>query len=192
MGLELELLGPLLVGELQHHLGEANALLVGALNQIEGPQTPQHPEALGGLAQLVAQRVGPRVSPLDLFGRVALDRAERRAELGEHLQLQPHPVGALGHREQQLQAPLQVADGLLVGRGGLGPLAGFEPLTRRRLEVYAPRRLEVLGQQLGLDLGEVTKPLLEGLGDPPVVHLTRALEQRLVGGILDEGRCLKM
>ena len=57
-------------------------------------------------------------------------------------------------------------------RDGLGPEAGF---------------CVMMGYQLRLGLGNVGKLRRQHLGNMLMILLARALQERLVGGILDEG-----
>jgi hypothetical protein len=45
----------------------------------------------------------------------------------------------------------------------------------------------MIRQQFGLRLDQLGKPCLQHLSNAPVVLLPRALEQRLIGRLLDEG-----
>src|SRR4029453_13820007 len=78
----------------------------------------------------------------------------------------------------------ELPDGLDIGRACDGVLPGLDPVAER---LFLEASLgEVMGQKLGLRGADLGKLLREDLGDPLMMLLPRALEERVVGGIADE------
>jgi hypothetical protein len=78
-----------------------------------------------------------------------------------------------------------VADGFLVRRALASALAGPPPVIHGL--VGEAGLGVVIRQQLGLSLDHLGKPLLQHLGNVLMVLLPGALQQRLIGGCLDQG-----
>src|SRR5262245_22389202 len=99
-----------------------------------------------------------------------------------------HLVGALGSLQEgleDLQPPVHVADRFLVGGALERPLPGPLPIGNSRC---AEARLGVvLRQQFELYLGRLGKLLGKYLRNALMVLLPCALEERLIGGLLDQG-----
>lgn len=68
--------------------------------------------------------------------------------------------------------------------GRLGAPCRRQPVLSR--ESGLARFRTVVGQPFGPAFGDVRKPLLNYVRDPAMQHLTSALEQRGVGGLLNQ------
>ena len=79
----------------------------------------------------------------------------------------------------------EVAQGFLISRVLERPLSCPLPVRERRLVL--PRLGVVVGDQLRLGINRLRKALLEHLCNTLMVLLAGALEQRLIGCILDQG-----
>ncbi len=95
------------------------------------------------------------------------------------------PSLAFGQLLQQREPQLEMRDGLL-DRGLVAcARAGLEPVDDGPLHVT---RLGVVpGERLGIGGHGVGKTFEQHFGNAAVIQLTRALEQRLIGGVLYKG-----
>jgi hypothetical protein len=116
---------------------------------IHRPQSSHHSEGLGTLALLLAQRLGPYIRLLDLWGSVSTRDVQRRAESQKEREFLLDTLRGLGERVKQLQASGEVADGFLMGTPLLRVLPGVSQILYRSLRVSsAPKMLRQFGGQL--------------------------------------------
>ena len=133
----------------------------------EGAESPQDPEQLGCVADALAQFERPGIGLLGLRRAVAARRVVGGADPHDQGELELPAFPLVGHGRRLGQPPVEVGDGFRIGRTVDGPLAGQEPLVRRRL-VHG-RLGEVMGDEFRL-VDEHVPLLGQGdLGDPGVV-----------------------
>jgi hypothetical protein len=124
------------------------------------------------------------ISLFHLRGRHALGGDQRRPQGNLDLKLLLGPRRGLGEHGQQRQAHGEVLDGFQVGRTLQRLLPGPLPIgDGLRTE---PGFGVVLRDQFGLGLDDLGKLRGQHLGNALVILLTGALQQRLIGGILNE------
>src|SRR4029453_2630355 len=110
---------------------------------------------------------------------------QRRAQRELEGQFLVRPLASLWESGEHLQPFGDVADCLEVGGALEGSLAGPLPMGNSRC---AEARLGVvMGEQFGLSFHRLWKLGLQHLRNALVILLPGALEERLIGGLLDEG-----
>ena len=104
--------------------------------------------------------------------------------MGLQAQLVQAALRGLGQRVEERQPLGEVTDRFDIGRALHGAEPGPLPVTHGGRTEAGLR--EVMGEQLGLRFDGFGKPLDQYLRDPLVILLPVALQQRLIGGILNE------
>src|SRR5262249_37410668 len=94
-------------------------------------------------------------------------------------------LGSVRQRFEQSQRCREIVNSLDIRRTPNGPLTRSLPVGNSLL--YESSLRVMLCQQFRLRLDQVGKPCLQYLGNTLVILLPRALEQRLIGCVLDEG-----
>jgi len=155
---------------------------------VELPESAQDGDELGRLPHLLTQLACPGVRPTHLGGGKALGGSQRHAQGDLQREFLLGASGSVGQRLQQLQALAEVTDRFHVRRSLDGSFPGVQPV---RQGLFHETRLGVvMRQQLGLSVFGFGKALFQRPGDLLVILLPLALEQRLIGCILDQ-RMLK-
>src|SRR5215813_8214228 len=151
---------------------------------MEGMEPIQGAEALPRLFDLLAERTGPDVDALDVWGSPALAHDQGGAKPDLQGELALRTLRGVREGREHFQPLREVCDRLHMGRMLDGALACFEPvsdgwLTETRLRV-------VMCEQFGLRLSSLGKLGFQDLGNALMVLLPRALQQRFVGSIPNE------
>src|ERR1700736_4231511 len=151
---------------------------------MEGPQPSQNRRELWALPHLPAQLSGPGVDTPDLGGRRPLGSPQRLAQRGQEDELLLGAPRRVREALQHVEAPPEVGDRLEIRRSLDGPLAGPPPMLDR---VRAETGLRiVVAEQFRLRVGRFWKLRGQDGCDSLVELLAPGLQERLVGGLLDE------
>ena len=164
---------------------DANSHVERPAGQVEDPQAPQNVGQLGRFLDLQTELVGAGVGALHVGRCVALGRHQRHADGHAHGQLLLHPRHAGGQAFDQRQPARQRGDRLQVGRALNGALPGFLPVSNG-LGQHASLGA-MMRHQCRLGLAHRRELCLQCEGNFLVVNMPTALEQRLVGGVQDQG-----
>src|SRR6266446_9309492 len=104
--------------------------------------------------------------------------------------LQPQPEQSLGRTigqsVGQADRLFQMCDRVVVGRSVQRPVTRLDPPFDGSFVESSLR--EMMGNDLGLELGHRREPIAQGLGNAPVQDLSAALEEVLVGRVSASGR----
>src|SRR5262249_14146365 len=115
---------------------------------------------------------------------LAPDSHQCRAEGGQEVQLRLALLGSDCQALEQHQAPRKMIDRFGMGRALERAPPGPLPVPNRRL--IESRLCVMMSHQLTRCRGSPASLRGEHLGRPLMVLLSRALQERLIGGILDE------
>ena len=173
-----------LLRQLQTLLPQLARRLVRPPPVIELPESPQDGEELGRLAHALTERPRPGIGVFRLGGGKALRDHQRRAQGGLQEELLLDALGGLRERLEHREPRRQVADRLQVGGARHRPLACPLPVPDGLRRV--PGLGEVVCEQFRLGRDHLRKLRFEHLRNPLVDLLPGALEQRRIGGILDQ------
>src|SRR5262245_45310931 len=152
---------------------------------IKSPQPKQDREELRRLSHLPTQFTGTGVGLTDFRGCLTLGRHECRTQGGLQQQLRLETLGGVREAVEQVEPLGQMSDCFCIRRALDGTLTSPLPVCESRLAEAGLRIM--MRYQLRLGLGNLGELCRQRLSNTLMVLLPRALQQRLIGGILDEG-----
>ena len=100
------------------------------------------------------------------------------------VELSPEAFRPVGQMLEHVEPSGEVCDGFRIRRSFVSTLARVLPVTDGLLN--QARLGAMVGEQFGLDLGRLRKSLGKHLSDPLMELLASALQQRMVGRLLDQ------
>ena len=162
----------------------ARAEIVFSAHVVHAPEVPASAKPALAVAEFLGQLIRALVRRLS-FSR---GRAERIGESGtkaaKQLELEALSIGRGRHSPQQSDRPRERVRRLAHRRPTEGRATGPRPCIRGgRVE---PGFGQVICEQFWLGFDDSRKPLLEHVRDASVQLLAPGLEQRLIGGVLDQ------
>ena len=149
------------------------------------PQAIQDWTQARRLPDLLTYRVGLAVGVLHLGGGEPLGHLEGRTEGNVQCHGVLHPRWRLWQGRQEVDPRGEVADGFPMGRAVAGVVTRLLPVVHRLRSTA--RGGIVLGDQLRLGLHERGEPRFYDLRNLLMDLLAGPLEQRSIGGVLDQG-----
>ena len=173
------------LGHVDELLGEASCGVELSSVIVKVPETVQRRKLLCRVAQLLAQLQRSPIGSPRFRGRVALGGSQGGPHRRQQVQLAPRPLGAFRHGAKHLQPLGEVCGRLQIGRSLERPLARALPVGHGF--AGASCLGVVTGEQLGLGLDDLGELLSRISAIRACDLLAPALEQRLVGGVLDQG-----
>ena len=147
-------------------------------------QPRQRGQELRKLALFRAQLPRSGVGLLHLGRCPALGGDERRAQGNLKIELLLIPIGSSRHAGQDTEGLRQLRGGFDHGRARHRLPPGLVPEIDRLLD--QTRVCAVVSENFGLGFGSLREALLQRVGNPGVEVLAAGLEERAVGGVLDQ------